>query len=222
MAKDYYQILGVPRGSSEEDIKKAYRKMAMQYHPDRNPGKEAWANEKFKEINEAYGVLGNVEKRQQYDRFGTVGNVGDIFSNAGTRTTFEDLMREFGQAGLGYDFLQSIFGDALRGSGGHFTFRTYGPGGQTIRFENFPGGGVDPAYFFHQTRGPDGRDVRYELTITKAEAKKGTRKLLTRKGKRLEVKVPTGVKSGNVLKLTGACQVTDGHPGDILIKIKTR
>ena len=63
MAKDYYSTLGVPKNASEDDIKKAYRKLAMQFHPDKNPGKEAWANEKFKEINEAYGVLGNAEKR---------------------------------------------------------------------------------------------------------------------------------------------------------------
>jgi len=221
MAKDYYSILGVPKNATEDDIKKAYRKLAMQYHPDKNPGKEAWANEKFKEINEAYGVLGNAEKRQQFDRFGTAGNVNDIFGNAGTRTTFEDLMREFGQSGLGYDFLQNIFGDALRGSGGHFTFRSYGPG-RTVRFETFPGGNINPEYFFRQTRGPHGQDVRYELTITRAEAKKGTKKMLTRKGKKLEVKVPAGVKSGNVLKLSNACQMTDGYPGDILIKIKTK
>jgi DnaJ-class molecular chaperone len=204
MGKDYYQTLGVPRDASSEDIKKAYRQLAMQFHPDRNPGKEGWANEKFKEINEAYGVLGNTQKRQQYDRFGTAGNVGDIFGNAATRTTFEDLMREFGQSGLGLDFLQSVFGDALRRSGGGFTV-SYGPD-----------------YFFHQTRGPQGKDVRYELTVTRTEARKGTTKLLVRKGKRLDVKVPAGVKSGNVLKLKGACQETDGHPGDILIKVKTR
>jgi DnaJ-class molecular chaperone len=67
MAKDYYGVLGVPRNASDGEIKKAYRKLAMQYHPDRNPGKEEWANEKFKEINEAYGVLGNPQKRKQYD-----------------------------------------------------------------------------------------------------------------------------------------------------------
>lgn len=221
MAKDYYQILGVPRNASEEDIKKAYRNMAMQYHPDRNPDKEAWANEKFKGINEAYAVLGNPEKRQQYDRFGTVGNVGDIFGNAATRTTFEDLMRDFGQSGLGYDFLEDIFGDALRGSGGHFTFRTYGPG-RTIRFETGPGGNSNLEDFFRQTRGPRGQDVRYELTITKDEAKKGTKKMLTRKSKKVEIKVPPGVKTGNVLKLTDACQATDGHPGDILIRVKIK
>jgi len=76
MAKDYYRILGVLRKASAQEIKKAYRKLAMQYHPDRNPGKEKQANEKFKEINEAYGVLGDPKKKKQYDQFGTVGEIG--------------------------------------------------------------------------------------------------------------------------------------------------
>ena len=140
MVKDYYQILGVPRNATEAQIKKAYRKLAMQYHPDRNPGKENWANEKFKEINEAFGVLGDPTKRRQYDQFGTVGNVGDIFGSPFTRTTFEDLMSDFGGSGLRFDFLDNIFGDALKGRG--FSFKTFsrgfsGPG--RIRFEA-PGG----------------------------------------------------------------------------------
>ena len=77
--KDYYQILGIGRDANERTIKKAYRQLAMQYHPDRNKGKEKWANEKFKDINEAFSVLGDPEKRKQYDCFGMVGNVGDIF-----------------------------------------------------------------------------------------------------------------------------------------------
>src|SRR4030042_4428707 len=111
MAKDYYHIWGVSRNASEDEIKKAYRKLALQYHPDRNPGKEAWANEKFKEINEAYSVLGDPDKRRQYDQFGTAGNIGDIFSSPYTRTTFEDLMRDFNQRDFGLDFLDNIFGD---------------------------------------------------------------------------------------------------------------
>ena len=90
-AKDYYQILGLARNATADQIKKAYRKLAMQYHPDRNPGKEEWANEKFKEINEAFGALGDPEKRKQYDQFGTVGNIGDIFDSQATRTTFSKI-----------------------------------------------------------------------------------------------------------------------------------
>jgi len=81
MKKDYYKILGVGRDADEKAIKKAYRRLAMKYHPDRNLGKEKEANEKFKEINEAYAVLGDPEKRGQYDQFGTVGDVGDILTN---------------------------------------------------------------------------------------------------------------------------------------------
>jgi DnaJ-class molecular chaperone len=88
MAKDYYRILGVPTNASDGETKKAYRKLAMQYHLDRNPGKKEWANEKFKEINEASGVLGDPQKRKQYNQFGTVGNIGDIFSSPFTTTTF--------------------------------------------------------------------------------------------------------------------------------------
>ena len=78
--KDYYGILGVAKNATEAEIKKAYRKLAMKYHPDRNPGKEKEANEKFKQINEAYEVLGDPEKRKQYDMVGTVGT-GDIFGS---------------------------------------------------------------------------------------------------------------------------------------------
>jgi molecular chaperone DnaJ len=132
MAKDYYGTLGIPSNASDAEIKKAYRKLAMRYHPDRNPGKEKWANEKFKEINEAYGVLGESQKRKQYDQFGTIGEIGDVFSSPFTRTTFEDMMRDFGGAGLRFDFLDDIFGDFLKGRGSSFSFR---------RFEGKPGQG---------------------------------------------------------------------------------
>lgn len=126
MAKDYYGVLGILKNASEAEIKKAYRKMAMQYHPDRNPGKEKWANEKFKQINEAYGVLGDPQRRRQYDQFGTVGNIGDIFGSPFTATTFEEMMKDFGGAGLRFDFLDDIFGDVLKGRGSSFSFRSFG------------------------------------------------------------------------------------------------
>jgi curved DNA-binding protein len=221
MAKDYYQILGVPKSATDEEIKRAYRKLAMQYHPDRNPGKEKWANEKFKEINEAYGVLGDPGKRRQYDQFGTVGNVGDIFGSPFTRTTFEDLMKDFGGAGLGFGFLDSIFGDFLKGTGSPFSFKSFGgPGG--IRFETRPGGRINLDEIFGPARRAPRRDIRYELAITGDEARRGTTKILTRKGKRLEVKIPRGVKMGSVIKLRGARQITDGQPGDILVQIRIK
>jgi len=219
MAKDYYQILGVPRSAPDREIKRAYRKLAMQYHPDRNRGKEKWANEKFKEINEAYGVLGDPEKRRQYDQFGSVGNISDIFGSPFTRGTFNDVIRDFGGAGLGFGFLDEIFDDFLRGS--NFSFKKFstgfgGPG--RVRF-SFPGE-INLEKIFSQTQRPRYQNIRYKLSINRQEATQGTKKVLARKGKRLEVKIPSGVTTGSAITLRNACQITDGHPGDILIQIQ--
>jgi molecular chaperone DnaJ len=92
MPRDYYEILGVARDAGEADLKKAYRQLAMQYHPDRNPGNKQ-AEERFKEVNEAYGVLSDPDKRGQYDRFGTV--TGGGFPEAGFGSLFEDIFENF-------------------------------------------------------------------------------------------------------------------------------
>jgi len=220
-SKDYYKVLGVSRTASDDDIKKAYRKLAMQYHPDRNPGKEDWANEKFKEINEAYAVLGNQEKRSQYDRFGTAGNIGDIFGNRATQSGFEDVMHDFGGAGLGYDFLDGIFGDFLHGR--NFTFRQYGrKRGSPGRVEfNVPyDSNLDG--IFGRAQRPSGRNVTYEITITGEQAASGIEKDLKRKGKKLRVKIPAGINNGGNVRLRNARQTTDGQPGDIIIKVTVR
>lgn len=114
--KDYYEILGVRKDVDEQDIKKAYRKLAMQYHPDRNPSSDA--EEKFKEISEAYGVLSDAEKRAQYDRFGHAGidmryTQEDIFRDI----PFEDIFREFG-FGTGRGGFGDIFDIFFGGRGG--------------------------------------------------------------------------------------------------------
>ena len=215
MAKDYYRVLGVPTNASDGEIKKAYRKLAMQYHPDRNPGKEEWANEKFKEINEAYGALGDPQKRKQYDQFGTVGNIGDIFSSPFTTTTFQEMMKDFGGAGLRFDFLDDIFGDFLKGRGSSFSFRRGRPG--RVKFEAWPGQEINLDEIFGQARRP--QEVHYELAISQKEASQGVKKILKRRGKRLEVKIPAGVRTGSVVKLRNARQISDGLPGDILIKV---
>jgi len=221
MAKDYYQVLGVPRNCTDKQIKKAYRKLAMRYHPDQNPGKEEWANEKFKEINEAYGVVGDPQKRRQYDQFGTVGSIGDIFGSSFTRSTFEDLMNDFGGAGLGFGFLDDIFGEVLGGKG--FSFRTFGGGfggPRGVGFETPMGINLDE--IFGQARRVQRQDVRYEIVITKDQALRGLEKDLVRKGKKLKVRIPAGIESGVKVKLRNARQVTDGQPGDILIKVKVK
>jgi curved DNA-binding protein len=217
MAKDYYGILGISRNASDADIKKAYRKLAMQYHPDRNPGKEKWANEKFKEINEAYGVLGDPQKRKQYDQFGTVGNISDVFGSPFTRTTFEEMMKDFGGAGLRFDFLDDIFGDLLKGRGSSFSFRGFGGRPGRVRFEARPGQEINLDEIFGRAQKP--RTVYYEITISQQEATQGVKKILTRKGKRLEVRIPAGVKTGDVVRYKNALQTSDRLPGDILVKV---
>jgi DnaJ-class molecular chaperone len=216
MSKDYYAILGVQRNASEDDIKKAYRNMAMQYHPDRNPGKEEWANEKFKEINEAYGVLGNPEKRRQYDQFGTTGTANDIFGSQATSTTFEDLMKEFRGSGLNIDFLERIFGDSLRNHG--FSFRVYRYGGGSP-------GGINLGDLFQQAQGRTQTQssqietVRYEITINKKDAKKGIEKDFIRNGHTLRVKIPRKTRDGTKIRMGNALHITDGIPGDIIISV---
>ncbi len=223
MAKDYYETLGVARSASDADIKKAYRKLAMKYHPDRNPGKEKQATERFKEINEAYSVLGDPEKRKQYDQYGTVGDVGDIFGSNTTRAGFEGVMRDFGGRGLGFDFLDNIFGESLRGRGYRVSFGDLGKragsgsrtGGRRFTLEDLFGGIQPQPEQMPMT-------VTYELAVTATEAENGTKKRLTRKGHRLEVTVPPGVSTGSVVRLSNACTVTDGCQGDILIRIKVK
>lgn len=220
MTKDYYEILGLERSATDADIKKAYRRLAMKYHPDRNPGKEKEATERFKEINEAYGVLGDAEKRQQYDQYGTVGDPGDIFGSSTTRAGFENVMRDFGGLGLNFDFLDNIFGDTLRGKGYRVSFSNIGRpgGGQRRGFRSFS---MEDLFGGTQAQ-QQPMTVTYELSISKEEAEKGAKKRLTRKGRRLEVKVPPGVQTGSIVRLPNACTITDGCQGDILIRIKVK
>lgn len=115
--RDYYEVLGVAKGASADEIKKAYRKVAMQYHPDRNPGDKA-AEEKFKEAAEAYEVLSDGEKRGQYDRYGHAGLSGNGrgFSGSGNMN-MDDIFSQFGDI-FGDDLFGSFFGGGRRGGGG--------------------------------------------------------------------------------------------------------
>lgn len=220
MAKDYYAILGVPRSATADDIKKAYRKMAMQFHPDKNPGKEQWATEKFKEINEAFGVLGDTTKRKQYDQFGTPGNANDVFSSAQTSTTFEDLMKDFQGSGLRSDFLDKMFGDMMKGKG--FSFRVFTTGYEPQEMNFGRSGAVDLEEVFGTKQKPPNQTVTYEIVINEKQAKKGLNKDLVRNGHKLRVKIPKAVTDGTAIKLTNARMVTDGVPGDIIIKVKVK
>ena len=181
--KDYYEILGVKKAASEDEIKKAYRSLAKKYHPDKNKGNKE-AENKFKEISEAYAVLSDKEKREQYDRLGR-----EAFSFGGG-----------GGAGggqnpvAGFDFSQ--FGGARTRSG-----RRGGgaPGGFTDIFSDlFGGGGVE----FEQMPSR-GNDVNAELTIGFREAVLGATMDLTVNGNHIKVKIPEGVADGQTIRLRG-------------------
>src|SRR6202142_3023836 len=118
--RDYYEVLGVERGAGEEDLKKAYRRLAIQFHPDRNPG-DKQAEEKFKELNEAYQVLSDPEKRAQYDRFGHAafqgqgaGGFGGFDFTQGFEEVFSDIFGDFFGTGRGRSRSRTRRGDDLR------------------------------------------------------------------------------------------------------------
>jgi curved DNA-binding protein len=218
--KDYYAALGVARGASEDDIKKAYRKLALQYHPDRNKGDKK-AEEKFKEISEAYAVLSDKEKRAQYDQFGAAG-----FRQ---RYSQEDIFRgaDFGDAfsGTGID-PNDILGALFGGRGGRGGFRV-----------NFGGrapagaGGFDFSQMFggaagREGRPVDGEDLAYELPITVEEAHRGAEKHVTYQGpagpKEIKVRIPAGIAEGQRLRVPGRGEPSHGGgaAGDLYFTVR--
>lgn len=204
--RDYYDVLGVSKSASNEEMKRAYRKLAMKYHPDRNPNKKE-AEERFKEINEAYAVLSDKEKRKQYDTFGKEG-----FHQ---RFSQEDIFR-------GFDFDEILSG--LFGGKGKREFRFGGRGG--FDFGDLFGG---QSGYQNMGRMPQkGEDVLYELTISLEEAAFGGEKRISyRKNGKVEevsVKIPRGIASGKKLRLTGKGMEgkNGGPPGDLYLQVSIR
>lgn len=181
MAKDYYQLLGVAKTADAVELKKAYRKLAMQYHPDRNKTREA--EEKFKEINQAYEVLSDPQKRQRYDQFGSAAFDGSA-----------------GAAGGG-PFGGGPFGGAQGGRQGPFTY-TYTAGGDGANFDF--GGFTDPFEIFEQFFGggsPFGRrKPAYSITIDFMEAVKGVEKQVNIGGQARKIKIPAGVDTNSRIR----------------------
>ena len=205
-SKDYYKILEVSKPASPEEIKKAYRKLAFKYHPDRNKGDQS-AEAKFKEISEAYAVLSDPEKKKQYDMFGAEG-----FQS---KFTQEDIFRGFD---LGSIFKEFGFGGGGRGQGSfHDIFGGRGGSGQ-----NFSHGGG----FQGQNRAAKGQDLIYELPMTLEELCETTSKIIAYqvagRQEKVSVKVPAGIAEGKKLRLRGKGQagMYGGPPGDLFIMIK--
>ncbi len=206
--KDYYEVLGVSRNASDKEIKQAYRKLARQYHPDVNPNNKA-AEEKFKEISEAYAVLSDPQKRKKYDQFGAnweqyeragvnpedfswaPGNVRVEYRTSGDFGDLRDLFGEMG--GLGDDLFETLLGGRGARRGGR-------PSGFASR----------------------GSDVEAELPLTLEEAHRGVTRSLSIGGKTLEVTVPAGVRDGSVIRLAkqGQPGLGGGQAGDLLLRVK--
>jgi len=183
--EDYYKILGISKTATADEIKKAYRKMALQYHPDRNKGKEAEG--KFKEVNQAYEVLSDPSKRQTYDQFGSA--------------AFE----QGGPTGQGPFGAGGPFGGFGGQQGGPFTY-TYTNGGGAQGFDFGGGGFSDPFEIFEQFFGggnPFGRTQRrttYSLTISFMEAVNGATKRVELAGKTQTIKIPAGVDNSSRIR----------------------
>lgn len=210
MAKDFYAVLGVGRKADEKEIKSAYRKLARKYHPDVNPNDKS-AEAKFKEVSEAYEVLGDPEKRSLYDQYGSHWEQAQGFGGGGGQVDFG-----FGGGGGGMGF-ESIFEHLFSGGGG----------GRGSRF------GVN----FEDVEAQQPQDIEKIIEVTLEEVDSGTKRVLTyqtmdasrtRDGvvrtpttKKVEVKVPSGISDGKKLRVPGKGQAgANGRAGDLYVVIR--
>ena len=193
--KDYYEGLGVGKNASDDEIKKAYRKLAVKYHPDKNPGDKE-AEVKFKEISEAHEVLSDKQKRARYDQFGHAGvggaggsAGGNPFANGNYSFNGQSFNFDFGGSGGLDDILGSIFG--------------------------FGGGARRPAR---------GTDYRTTVVLNFEEAVFGTTKIITADGKDLKVKIPAGIDDGMSIRLSGkgGAAPKGGTKGDLYVFVRVK
>lgn len=213
--RDYYEILGVDKKASQDEIKKAYRKLAKKYHPDMHPGDKS-AEEKFKEVNEAYEVLGDTEKRKKYDQFGTEGQFYNGADFDPSKYGFGNNVRyEYSQGGSsGFsDFFNMFFGD----SDPFGAFDLFGGRGRRT-------GGARYAAN-RQMRGEDSEAI---LEITPSEGFNGAERTITLKtptgSKTISLKIPAGIKPGEKIKLSGqgGRGINGGPNGDLYLKVEFR
>ena len=219
MAKDYYALLGVNKNAEEKDIKSAYRKLARKLHPDVNPNDKS-AEAKFKEISEAYDVLGDSEKRKLYDQYGSNWEQAQHFANSGGGVPGQ------GQ-GMGVDDFSGFIGGNIGDFGSIF---------EQFLGGRMRGGGMD----FQDLETSQPRDVEKVVEITLEEVDSGSKRTLTYQTmdaqrtpngittipttKKVEVKIPAGIQPGQVIRLSGQGQpgMAGGPNGDLLLEVGIR
>lgn len=206
----YYETLGVAKSATTDEIKKAYRKLALKYHPDKTKGDKV-AEEKFKEVSEAYAVLSDPEKKRQYDTYGSAGfhqrySQEDIFRNF----DLNDILRQFGFGGGMGGQQHTHFSNGM--GGGNFNFFSQG---------NMHGGGCGGGC--HQPE--KGQDMTYQITVTLDEVLSGAeRSISLRKNgqpEQVSVKIPQGIEAGKRLRLRGkgGASRNGGPAGDLYLKV---
>jgi DnaJ-class molecular chaperone len=245
--KDYYRILDVTKTAGQQEIKEAYRKLAFQYHPDRNRGEEA-AVEKMKEINEAYAVLSDREKRGRYDmlqqrygigahdRFRRSYSEQDIFRGSDINQIFEEMAKRFGFRGF-----EEIFRDSpgyrtteFRGPGMFGRVIVFGPGFRKNSRPPRPERSGQPGIVVRMVSrlgryalgkvlgniGAGGKDIYGTLTLDEREAMQGGKVayLDERRSRRLNISIPPGTKEGQLVRLRGM----GGAGGDLYLKVAIR
>lgn len=208
---DYYETLGTKKSSTPTEIKKAYRKLALKYHPDKNKG-DRKAEEKFKEISEAYAVLSDPEKKKQYDLYGST-NFHQRYSQEDIFRGFDlnDILRQFGVGGSGH---AGNFRSSMGGNGRFNSFFSQGNGGGGCG-----GGGCQPA--------PEkGQDMTYQINVTLDEVLNGAERTITLRkngtSHNVSVKIPKGIEEGKKLRLQGkgGSSKNGGPPGDLYLKVE--
>ena len=206
--KDFYKILGVAKDASDADIKKAYRKLARQYHPDTNSGDTA-AEKKFKDISEAYSVLSDPDERQQYDAIRAMGG-GARFAPHGAGSTanggFEDL-----------------FGGLFSGGGGRHSGGFSTAGGVPPEFADLFGGGFGGGPAGYQRAPQKGADRTASTSISFAGSIRGTTiGLREPDGEVIDVRVPAGIKDGQKVRVRGKGQYGPAGNGDLLVTVNVK
>ncbi|MDD7687460.1 MAG: DnaJ C-terminal domain-containing protein [Actinomycetaceae bacterium] len=232
LEKDFYQALGVAKSATQDDIKKAYRKLARKYHPDQNSGDKK-AEEKFKEISEAYQVLSNEEDRRQYDAIRAMGAGGARFSAGGSGSGgFDDIFSMFNGAGFNGtggnvrfstggagspgldDILSQMFGGGSSASGG--------AGGYSGGYGSAGSAGAGGAFGSFLRRPQRGKDVTASISLPLRDAVSGaTVKVGSANGRKVTAKIPAGVADGQKIRIAGkgGAGQNGGEPGDILVTV---